>query len=404
MPFFVRRASIALATLASTGAAYAAPVTLADALARADASPRLAAAKAQLEAASSRARQAGVSPNPEVGLTFENLGGTGPYRGLRSTETTLEVSQRLELGGKRGARVRVARAEVEAARLRFVQKRADVARDIRDAHAVLAAAEARLRLADDTVLRARELVRTTGLLVATGRDPPLRKLRAEALLAEALASRASVGGDLATAQRALATLTGLDSEALLAIEVESERTPLVTVDAPSLAERLASAERDAARARTDLARSDAVPDPVLGGGVRRFEETRDTAFIARVSIALPFRNRNTGTIAAAGSDAVAAEANLAQVRLDAVRAQADAVTRLTAADARLAALGGAGQAQAQEALRIARLGYQAGKFSLVELIDAQTAYNTARGALIDARLDRARALAALIRADAREED
>ena len=51
-------------------------------------------------------------------------------------------------------------------------------------------------------------------------------------------------------------------------------------------------------------------------------------------------------------------------------------------------------------MRLARLGYSAGKFSLIELIDAQAALTSTKLALIEARLDRARALAALIRANA----
>ena len=59
--------------------------------------------------------------------------------------------------------------------------------------------------------------------------------------------------------------------------------------------------------------------------------------------------------------------------------------------------------QAEEAVRLARIGFGAGKFSLLELLDAQAALTTAKTALIEARLDRARALAALIRAQTREE-
>ena len=55
----------------------------------------------------------------------------------------------------------------------------------------------------------------------------------------------------------------------------------------------------------------------------------------------------------------------------------------------------------QETLQwLAQVGYAAGKFSLIELIDAQAALTATRTSLIDARLDRARALAALIRANA----
>lgn len=73
---------------------------------------------------------------------------------------------------------------------------------------------------------------------------------------------------------------------------------------------------------------------------------------------------------------------------------------LGAADERAAVLSGPALGQAEEAVRLARIGFSAGKFSLVELIDAQAALNSAKLNLIEARLDRARALVALIRANA----
>ena len=71
---------------------------------------------------------------------------------------------------------------------------------------------------------------------------------------------------------------------------------------------------------------------------------------------------------------------------------------LSAANERLAALSGPGLRQATEAERLAEIGYRAGKFSLLELIDAQEALTSTRLKIIDAQLDRARAVAALKRA------
>ena len=401
MPVLMRAAFLASALLFTYGAASAAPVSLAAALDNgAETSPRIAQARAQLEAAEARARQAGVGPNPELGLTVENFGGTGPYRAFRSTETTLEVSQRFELGGKRSARRAVAGAERDVAAIALLRAQADLARDIREAHAGLRAAAERAVLAEDNVNRARELVRITGLLVDNGRDPPLSKLRADAILAEATAEASRTYGGYRSAQRTLVALTGIDDDDIAAGDPTDIVPTPVLPGTPTVEERLALAERDAARARIELARSDAVPDITAGGGVRRFGEGGETAIVASLSIPIPVRNRNQGGIAAAHSDAVAAEAGLAQIRLDAERSRRDAATLLAAADERVAALSGAGSAQAEEAVRIAQIGYNAGKFSLVELIDAQTALNSAKLALIEARVDRARALAALIRANA----
>lgn len=171
MRLSLRAAWLAGALVASSGAAHAEPVSLAQALAQgAEQSPRISEAKAKADAAEARARQAGASPNPELSVEVENFAGTGAFQGLRSTETTLALSQRIELGGKRSARVAVASSERDFAFLSFRAAEADLARDIRIAHADLRAAEDRAMLARENVGQARELARTAKVLVEAGRD------------------------------------------------------------------------------------------------------------------------------------------------------------------------------------------------------------------------------------------
>ena len=51
-----------------------------------------------------------------------------------------------------------------------------------------------------------------------------------------------------------------------------------------------------ARSSLDFARSQAVPDPTFGLGVRRFNENDSTALVAGVSFPIPVFNRNQGGI------------------------------------------------------------------------------------------------------------
>lgn len=397
----LRAILLAGAFVACGQAAQAEPIALGDALTQGvQTSPRAAQAKALADASEARARQAGVAPNPELSVEVENFAGSGAFQGLRSTEATLALSQRIELGGKRSARLSVARAERDFAFLTYKAALADLERDIRTAHAELRAAEDRAVLARDNTAAAEELARTARILVDAGRDPPLRQLRAESLLAEARAEQARTFSELLTARRLLGSLIGSDDPELTATASEDAAPAALAPDATSLNEQLATAEREAARARVQLARSDAVPDITASGGVRRFRESGDTALVAGISIPLPIRDRNRGNIEAAGAESNAAESALLLARIDANRAQYDARMLLGAAEVRYEALAGPGLQQAEEALRLARIGYNAGKFSLIELIDAQTALTTAKLNLIEARLDRARALAALIRANA----
>lgn len=73
-------------------------LTLAQALEEAEArSPAVIAARARVEAAEARIRQAGFRSNPELSLEVENFLGTGELSGFRGIETTLAVNQRLDL-------------------------------------------------------------------------------------------------------------------------------------------------------------------------------------------------------------------------------------------------------------------------------------------------------------------
>lgn len=391
----------ALALIAAQPAA-ARPVTLDEALLRAEQnSPLIRASEAAVTAAEARARQAGVLPNPELEVELENALGTGPYSGVGGAELTVSLGQRFERGGKRSARRALAAAEVDLAGANLQRARADVARDIRAAFAGLVFAQERLELATQATAGAEELARTARLLVETGRDPPLRQMRAEASLAEARAAEHRAMAEVRQAARALSVLTALPEEEIEAVAALSPNPAPAALDGVPLGIRIGEAERRVAEARIDAARSAGIPDITARAGVRGYAETEDVALVGGISLPLPIRDRNRGNVDAARAELLAAEARLAQARLDADRELRDAESLLAAAEARLAALAGPGLEQAREAVRVARLGYAAGRFPLLDVLDAQAALNNVQTSIIEARRDRARALAALERARAR---
>ena len=82
--------------------------------------------RAEVRAAEGRLCQAGARANPELSVEVENFLGTGDFAGVRGVETTVAVNQRLDLGGRRGARSAVARAELAEAQLRLAIARGDL--------------------------------------------------------------------------------------------------------------------------------------------------------------------------------------------------------------------------------------------------------------------------------------
>lgn len=360
--------------------------------------PRLVGPAEDAAAARALVDQARLRPNPELSFEAENIAGSGAFAGLSATEYTLSVGQRLELGGKRGARVRSAQAEALVATLEGELATAQLGRGVRERYVEAVAAAARLDLARDIVERNQELARIAGLLVEVGREPPLRGLRAQAALAEAEAELQAAQAASLAARSALAALWSDNGPPP---EIPAE-FPAIVPPAGLLASeealrlQVARAEREAAGAAIDRERSFGVPDPVVSAGVRRFEESNDQAFLVGVSIPLPFGNRNQGNIAAAEARLRAATAReavaLADFRLEVEQAR----SRYLAAETRVETLSRTSLPQAEEALRLVRIGYQNGRFPLIEVLAAAEARDAIRESLIQAQEERGRLSAQLI--------
>ena len=404
--------SVLLISAVVDSSVQASPITISEAVHRAvDTGPAVIQARGTVSAAEARARLAGLRPNPEVGLAVESFGGTREYRGLRQAETTLSVSQRFELGGKRAARREIAEAELRGARISLFQARSEAAGNAKARFAELSVARDRLVLAQAAEARARELARIVRLLVEAGREPPLRALRAQAAAAEVEATRRLAETTLLQASSALASVLGQgDSsveaegpyeDAILQSVARQDETSGEPAERLSLPVQLALAERDAAQARLRLEQATAVPDITGDFGVRRIESSKDIALVAGISVPIPLANNNRNAVQAARVEAQLAEARLTQAQREDVRLVRDARSALAAANARVASLEVSGLRESREAVRLAEIGYRAGKFSLLELLDAQSALNQAEASLLDARLARAQAAATLAKVMAR---
>src|SRR5690554_3684206 len=70
--------------------------------------------------------KAGLLPNPEASLEVENFSGSGPMNNIKSAETTIALSQLIELGGKRMRREQLAATEKNLARWDYEVKRIDL--------------------------------------------------------------------------------------------------------------------------------------------------------------------------------------------------------------------------------------------------------------------------------------
>lgn len=380
--------------------------------------PRLAISDADVSKAEGLRRQAAARPNPTVDLQAENFAGSGLFRGLSQTETTLSVAQPIELGGKRPARIAVGDADLGAARLRRDQDRAAFTYDLAAAYVDADAADQRVMLAEGALSLAEDDLRVAKGLVTAGKEAELRSLSADAAVGQARAEVQAAKAARATAFNSLTALVGSPvpltslSESLLGHADRME--PLPDVDATSTPTYAAAqAEREAASRRVRLERTRAIPDVTVSVGVRRLNGADSssvaalggagraaTAFVGGVSIPFPVFDQNRGNISAAQADLRAADARLNEARLDAEADIRSALAQATAAEGRVAAAL-QGQKSAEEAYRLTRTGYEGGKLALLEVINARRALAESNNQLLNARIGRLSAEAALARLQGR---
>jgi cobalt-zinc-cadmium efflux system outer membrane protein len=363
-------------------------------------SPRLAELAADVIGEEGRARQAKAWPAPSVALEREDFSGRGLYRGSAQAQTTLSISEPIEIGGQRGARMAAGAAGVAAARARESQGRIELGYELALAYADAEASVARIGLLTEDLDRAREDVRSARALVDAGKEGELRAVQADAGAAAAEADLEAARAEAVAALNRLAALVGVPNaydsvqpsllrtaRSAVAGDADVTRTPLVIA---------AEAERTSAERRVTVEEKRAIPVPAFTVGRRHLAGADTNVWVAGISVPLPITDRNRGEIAAARAEVQAAEARLAAARLQAEAESRAAAAAANAAESRLRA-SDQGERSAREAYRLARIGYESGRTPLFELQSTRRALVEAQLRSLDARMARVAAQAALAR-------
>lgn len=353
--------------------------------------PELAAFAWEIRAQEARALQAALLPNPELASEFENIGGSGTLQGTDGAETTIELSQLIELAGKRKKRARVAGLERDLAGWDYETKRVDVLTEVRQAFVNVLAAQEQLTLANEIVHLAEDVFKTVSARVRAGKVSPLEEIKARVALASIRIKRERAKGSLETARLQLAATWGHRSADFEKVEGElDEIMPIPPID--DLFSRLSQnpdiarwdLEIEQRRASVKLEEARRIPDLTLGGGVRRFNETEDHAFILGLSIPIPLFDRNQGGVLEARIRMTKANEERQASVVRAGTALAEAYRVLSSAYTEVTALKSEVLPGAQTAFEAASEGYRQGKFGFLEVLDAQRTFFEAKGQYLEA--------------------
>ncbi len=271
--------------------------------------PELKTFSWQIEARQGEAQQAQVLPNPELGIEVENILGEDDRRGFKAAETTLELSQLIELGGKRQQRIQIANLKQELADWDLDEARlATIATSSQTFFACLSA-QSRVQLTRENLQLSEKVFKTVQLRVQAGKASPITENRAQMTVRQNQITLKKEQRKLTAAQRRLAAGWGADQPHFnkTAGKLENISPPpawpilLKQLEQnPEIARQ--NTEFELQESQLNLAEAYGVPDMTLGGGIKRYEESEDYTFLLGVSFSLPVFDRNSGAIRSAQAE------------------------------------------------------------------------------------------------------
>jgi cobalt-zinc-cadmium efflux system outer membrane protein len=340
--------------------------------------PELAEYSAQLRANEARVVQAGVRPNPEALVYVEDVLGTGRFRGGREAQLTLQLSQAIELGSKRAARVATATRAQDVATREYEAKRVDVLAQVTRHFIDVLAAQHAVALAETRRQLAQSTVEATIRQARAGAGSALDQRKATIERARLRMAAEHAEHELSGSRRQLAAVWGSgvaqfervegDLFSRHALPTYQQLTDRLT-QAPDMLRQLS--ERDLREAEVRLADTKRIPSPILMAGVRHLEGPEDEAFLFGVQVPLPASDRNQGG---------RAEARALLAKSDEIRRATELRLRtvlfglhqeLRHASVALDALENDIVPQAEQSLSLSRDGFAQGRFSYLELADAE---------------------------------
>jgi cobalt-zinc-cadmium efflux system outer membrane protein len=360
--------------------------------------------------------QASLLPNPEFEAELGEFGGSGDRSGFDGAEATIQLSQLIELGGKRAKRVRLAAIETDLAGWDYEATRLDVLADVSKTFVEVLAAQERLALTEELALLSEQTLETVSERVKAGKVSPLEATKAEVALSVSRIQWERAKLRLAAARKRLVATWGSTRPTFENVIGEfgaikpipsAEQLGDLAPQNPDIVRWVA--EMDRRRTALDLEKAKRIPDLTVSAGVQLFEETTDSAvapaagtapqtgqgvqrsrkrtdnaFVLGVSIPIPIFDRNQGRILEARYrlNQVEQERKAAKVRL--LTELADTYQALSAAFAEATALKREVLPGAERAFEAAGEGYRQGKFGYLDVLDSQRTLFEARGGYIEA--------------------
>lgn len=353
--------------------------------------PQLAGYTFKLNALAGEKQTAALRPQLRVNTDLENVAGSGELSGTKASELTISLSSAIELGGQRDARVNLvtARQQQLASSQRVLTL--DVVTAVTQQFIRLLVAQEELTLREESHQLLQQTLTSLTRQVQAGGTAESELLRGNAALTRATQALRQARQRVSTERIRLSAFWADTSPDFTAAKADLYGVPSTTT-LPALLEKLSnnpdlaflSAEIDVRSAEVRRAQSERRPALEWKAGVRRLQESDDSAIVFGLSMPLGSSGRARGAIATATANQQQAEWDKDATRIQ-LEAQLIAVyeTHQLAVD-EVNVLRDQVLPSLKKVMRSTADAFDRGRYSYLELNLAQNQLLNAQQALVEA--------------------
>lgn len=338
----------------------------------------IAVARREREAVEGTQVQAAVRPNPSVSAFMQDTRSA-------TRETTIQLNQPFELGGKRAARMEAADARYDTADASMEAKKAEIRAAVISAFYDVLAAQERAVLAQSSLQLAQRASDAARKRVLAGKVSPVEETKSKVAESAVRIELNQAQSQLSIARKRLSALWGNPNPSFSEAAGEVDALPAIAnlenlsamlETSPAIKRAKLEVEQRDALARLEKAKR--IPDLTVSMGARRNEELGLNQAILGLSIPIPVFDRNQGNLQEALSRTDKAKDELRALQVQQTALLAAAYERFVATQQEIGMIKTDILPGAQSAYDAAVKGFEFGKFGFLDVLDAQRTFFLAR--------------------------
>lgn len=239
-----------------------------------------------------------LKPPLSMGLSTENVMGSGSFKSINRAESTLSLSSVIERSGKLDARQSIAESKIDSYSIERDAIKLDILAETSRRYISVLHAKYQLKVADADISQRDRTVKAAKFRYSSGASPESTVLSTEAALAKAHLERKKAVARIASSKQYLALLWNGDVNTFEIADVPLIDIPTIgnnddlkslLKSSPELAIFVSEARLRKAEHR--LSEASSRPDITWEIGIKNFRETNDYGFAGSISLPLGFKSR-----------------------------------------------------------------------------------------------------------------